>query len=128
MQFAWQRGMRLMPVVPKNLHAKCEFNTTLRQRLLSYYCGCHGNLVTIATSYAADAYVPTSIPIMDSIQLKRKEFLTYHCGCHGNLVIIPMRHVADAYRLIEPTSIPNMDSIQLKTKELQNKMYLTRAH
>ena len=102
-----------MPVVPKNLHTKCEFNTTLRQRrLLSYYCGCHGNLVTIATSYVVSAYVPTSIPNMDSIQLKRKEFFMYHCGCHGNLVTIPMRRVADGYhRLIKPPSIPNMDSI-----------------
>ena len=26
------------------------------KELLTYYCGCHGNLVTIATSYVADAY------------------------------------------------------------------------
>ena len=44
----------------------------------------------------------TSIPNMDSIQLKTKELLTYHCGCHGNLVTIVTRYVADAYRLIEP--------------------------
>ena len=41
---------------------------------LTYHCGCHGNLVTIATRYFADAYcLRTSIPNMDSIRLKTKE-------------------------------------------------------
>ena len=26
--------------------------------LLIYHCGCHGNIVTIATKYVADAYYP----------------------------------------------------------------------
>ena len=26
--------------------------------LLTYHCGCHGNLVTIATRHADDAYCP----------------------------------------------------------------------
>ena len=26
--------------------------------LLTYHCGCHGNLVTIATRYVANAYCP----------------------------------------------------------------------
>ena len=26
--------------------------------LLRHHCSCHGNVVTIATSYAADAYCP----------------------------------------------------------------------
>ena len=45
------------------------------KELLTYYCGCHGNLVTIATRYAADAYCPKEPPYhnMDSIQLKTKE-------------------------------------------------------
>ena len=67
-----------------------------------YHCGCHGNLVTIATRYAADAYLPKEPPNMDSFQLKTRELLTYHCGCHGNLVTIATRYVADAYPLIEP--------------------------
>ena len=29
--------------------------------LLTYYCGCHGNLVTIAMRYVADAYCPYQI-------------------------------------------------------------------
>ena len=28
LQFPWQRGMRLMPIVPKNLHTKCGLNMT----------------------------------------------------------------------------------------------------
>ena len=28
------------------------------KQLVTYYCGCHGNLVTIATRYVADAYCP----------------------------------------------------------------------
>ena len=28
------------------------------KQLVTYYCGCHGNLVTIATRYVVDAYCP----------------------------------------------------------------------
>ena len=28
------------------------------KELLTYHCGCHGNLVTIATRYMADAILP----------------------------------------------------------------------
>ena len=28
------------------------------KELLTYHCGCHGNLVTIAMRYVADAYRP----------------------------------------------------------------------
>ena len=31
------------------------------KELLTYYCGCHGNLVTIAMRYVADAYCPYQI-------------------------------------------------------------------
>ena len=44
------------------------------KELLTYYCGCQGNLVT-----------------------KTKESLIYYCGCYGNLVTIATRYVADAY-------------------------------
>ena len=45
------------------------------KELLAYHCGCHDNLVTIATRYVADAYSPqrTSIPNMDSIRHETKE-------------------------------------------------------
>ena len=57
---------------------------------MTYHCGCHGNLVTIAMRYKADALLSqgTSIPNMDSIPLKTKELVTYYSGCHGNLVTI----------------------------------------
>ena len=32
------------------------------KELLTYHCGCHGNLVTIATRYVADAYRPIELP------------------------------------------------------------------
>ena len=75
-----------------------------KKDLLSYRCGCHGNLVTIATRYATDAYLPKEPPYQIGTQsnFKTKELLTYHCGSHGNLVTIATRYVADAYRLIEP--------------------------
>ena len=75
---------------------------------MTYYCGCHDNLVTIAMRYVADAYCPKeppyqiSGPNMDSIRLKTKELGTYYCGCHGNLVTIATRYVADAYCPKEP--------------------------
>ena len=55
------------------------------KELLTYHCGCHGNLVTLAMW-----------PNIKSIQLETKELLTYHCGCQGNLVIA-MRYVTAAY-------------------------------
>ena len=64
------------------------------KELLTYHYGCHGNLITIATRYLADAYCPNK---MNSIQLKIKELLMYHCGCHGNLVIAAMKYAADVY-------------------------------
>ena len=45
-----------MPIVPMNLRSKYGLNMT--KNLLTYHCGCHGNLVTIATRYVADAYRP----------------------------------------------------------------------
>ena len=70
------------------------------KELMTYYCGCHGNLVTIAIRFVANVYCP--IQNMDSIQLKPNELLTYYCGCHGNLVTIAARYVADAYCPKEP--------------------------
>ena len=32
------------------------------KELLTYHCGCHGNLVIIATRYVADAYLPNEPP------------------------------------------------------------------
>ena len=32
------------------------------KELLTYYCGCHGNLVIIATRFLADAYCPKEPP------------------------------------------------------------------
>ena len=32
------------------------------KELLTYHCGCHGNLVTIATRYVADAYCHNKPP------------------------------------------------------------------
>ena len=48
------------------------------KELLTYYYGCHGNLVTIATRYVADAYHPKKgfILNMTSIGLKTKELFT----------------------------------------------------
>ena len=51
-----------MPIVPTNLCTKCELNTLETKTLLTYHCGCQGNLVTIAMRYAADAYHPKEPP------------------------------------------------------------------
>ena len=66
-----------------------------RKELLTYHYGCHGNLITIAARYFADAQ--GMIANMNTIQLKIKELLMYHCGCHGNLVTIAMKYAADVY-------------------------------
>ena len=51
------------------------------KELMTYYCGCHGNLVTIAVRYVADA-----IANMDSIRLKINELLMFYSGCHVSIV------------------------------------------
>ena len=63
-----------------------------------YHCGYHGNLVTIAMRYAADAYHPREPPyqIRTQYDTRQSELLTYHCGCHGNLITITTTYVADA--------------------------------
>ena len=45
------------------------------KELLTYHCGCYGNLVTIATMYVADVYRPKEPPLlnMDLIRGKMKE-------------------------------------------------------
>ena len=50
------------------------------KELVTYYCGCHGNLITIATRYMADACCSKESPLpnMDSIQLKTKELLAHN--------------------------------------------------
>ena len=73
------------------------------KELVTYYRGCHGNLVTIATRYVADAYCPKEPPYQIWTQYdKTKELVTYYRGCHGNLVTIATRFVADAYCPKEP--------------------------
>ena len=51
-----------MPIVPRNLHTKYGLNTTKTKELVTYYSGCHDNLVTMATRYVADAYCPKEPP------------------------------------------------------------------
>ena len=49
-----------MPVVPMNLHVDSIRPKT--KELLMYHFSCHGNLVTTATRYMADAYGPKEPP------------------------------------------------------------------
>ena len=47
-----------MPIVLRRRYAKNGLNRTKTNELLTYHCGCHDNLVTIATKYVANAYCP----------------------------------------------------------------------
>ena len=74
--------MWLMPIVPRNRYTKYQLKT---KELVTYYCGYHGNLVTMSqetsqgtsqgTSHGNLVTMSqgTSIPNMDSIRLKTKE-------------------------------------------------------
>ena len=46
------------------------------KELLTYHCGCHGNLVTIATRYVADAYRPIepALEIWTQYDLKQMSY------------------------------------------------------
>ena len=73
------------------------------KELMTYYCGCHGNLVTIAMRFVADAYSHKGLHTKYGLNMTQdKKFLTYYCGCHGNLVTITTRLEADAYCPKEP--------------------------
>ena len=50
-----------MPIVPMNLPANMGSIRPKTKELLTYYCGCHGNLVTIAARYVVDAFVPRNL-------------------------------------------------------------------
>ena len=90
--------MWLMPFVPKPPNQIWTQYDIRQSEFLMHHCCCHGNLVTIAMRYVADALSSqrTSISNTDSIRHKTKELLMYHCGCHSNLVTIATRYVADA--------------------------------
>ena len=44
-----------MPIILLKLHTKYNLNRTQDKRVIN---SCHGNLVTIATRYVSDAYLP----------------------------------------------------------------------
>ena len=54
----YQQGMWLVPTIMKIVCGKYDVNRTKTNELLRHHCSCHGNVVTIATSYAANAYCP----------------------------------------------------------------------
>ena len=61
-KFPKQQGMRLMPIVPKTTVPNVNLIQFKTKELLMYHCGCHGNLVSIATRYVADPYLPKEPP------------------------------------------------------------------
>ena len=46
------------------------------KKILTYHCGCHGNLVTIATKYVADAYCLKEAPcqILNQYGLRQRSY------------------------------------------------------
>ena len=51
-----------MSIVPTNLCTNVNSIQCKLKELLTYHCGYHGNLVTIATRYVAAAYCPIEPP------------------------------------------------------------------
>ena len=47
------------------------------KQLVTHYCGCHGNLVTIATRFVADAYCPKSCVVEESPSVGVVAFLSH---------------------------------------------------
>ena len=56
--------------------------------LLTYYCGCHGNLVTIATRYVADAYCLKESPyqIWSQYDLRQRTYKEMYLTQDSRLV------------------------------------------
>ena len=86
--------------------------------LLMFYSGCHGNLVTIAMRYMADAYCPNEPPyqIWTKYGLRLRSY--YHITVVAMVTYLNSNEVCERYLLSQGTSSPNIDSIQPKTKEL----------
>ena len=74
-----------MPFVLRNLHTKYGLVRPKTKELLTYYCGCHGNLVTIATRYVADAFCPKEPPyqIWTQCDLRQR---SYKAKCRLRLI------------------------------------------
>ena len=51
-----------MRIVQKSLIPKMDLIWLKTKELLTYHCGCHGNLVNIAMRYVPDAYHPKEPP------------------------------------------------------------------
>ena len=47
-----------MSIVPRNPHKNMNSNRLKTKELLTFHSGCHGNWITIATRYVADAKEP----------------------------------------------------------------------
>ena len=64
-----------MSIIPRKHHAKYKSIQLKTNELLTYIYSYHGNLVTIAARYVADAYRSqrSTMPNMKSIRLKTKE-------------------------------------------------------
>ena len=74
-----------MPIIPKISIADMDSIQHRTEELLTYHCGCHGNLVTIAMRYAADAFISKNLHSKYKLNtLKTKELLRFQCGCYGN--------------------------------------------
>ena len=57
-----------------------------------FQSGRHGNWVTIAMRYAADAFVSKNLQSKYKYNItQKKELLRFHCGCFGNRVTLAMR-------------------------------------
>ena len=59
---------------PKEPPYKIWNEYDLRQKLLSYHFGCHGNQVTIVMRYVADAYSPKESPYRTQYDLRQRSY------------------------------------------------------
>ena len=69
-----------MPIVPKTSIPNVDSIWLEAKELLTYHCGCHGNLVTIATRYAADAYLLKEPPYQIWTQYDLRQ-MSYKVKC-----------------------------------------------
>ena len=79
-----------MLIVPRKLCVKMNLISLSTKELLRYYCCCHGNIVTIATVYVADACYPTLQLHKERLETSQLFIIKFTYFCYKNLVKVDL--------------------------------------
>ena len=79
-----------MLIIPMKLCVKMNLKAISTKELLRYHCCCHGNIVTIATVYVADACYPTLQLHKERLGTSYLFIMKFTYFCYKNLVKVDL--------------------------------------